>query len=372
MPLIMLSSPHAHGGDSIRMMMFTVILALLPATLFSVYLFGWLSVLMIVSCMLTALLTEAVCFMLMKRPMAALLDNSAALTGLFLALTLPAATPWWMAVLGSVFAIVLGKQVYGGLGYNIFNPALSARVILLISFPLNMTTWLMPMTIHMGTAQMDSAVAGLNLYDFSTCLTLFFAGVDALPLVMQHGLDAITMASPLGHIKTQATLGIPVPDALAAYHYSYLDAFLGYEAGSIGETSALALLIGGIYLLARHSITWHIPLAYLGTVALLAAIFSTLNPDQFTPPMFHLFAGGLILCAFFMATDPVSSPVTPLGQIVFGVGCGVITWSIRSFGGYPEGAMFSVLLMNCAVPLIDHYCRPRVYGHEKDKAKPES
>ncbi len=361
MPLIMLSSPHAHGGDSIRMMMFTVILALLPAALFSVYLFGWLSVLLIGTCMLTALVTEAVCLRLMKRSLTTLLDNSAALTGLFLALTLPAATPWWMAVLGSVFAIVLGKQIYGGLGYNIFNPALSARVILLISFPLNMTTWLVPMSIHMG-----SATSGLNLYDFSTCLTLFFAGVDALPIVMQQGLDAISMASPLGHVKTEATLGVPVSEALTAYHYTVLDAFLGFEAGSIGETSALALLVGGIFLLARHSITWHIPFSYLATVALLAAIFSAVSPEQFTPPMFHLFAGGLMLCAFFMATDPVSSPVTPLGQIVFGIGCGIITWSIRSFGGYPEGAMFSVLLMNCAVPLIDHYCRPRVYGHKKE------
>jgi len=368
MPLIMLSSPHAHGGDSIRMMMFTVILALLPATLFSVYLFGWLAVFMIVSCMLTALLTEAVCLKLMKRPLSTLLDNSAALTGLFLALTLPAATPWWMAVLGSVFAIVLGKQVYGGLGHNIFNPALSARVILLISFPLNMTTWLIPMSIHMG-AQVGATSAGLDLYDFSQALTLFFAGVDALPVVAAQGLDAISMASPLGHVKTEATLGVPVAAALEAYHYNVLDAFLGFEAGSIGETSALALLIGGIFLLARHSITWHVPFAYLGTVALLAAVFSSIAPAQFTPPMFHLFAGGLMLCAFFMATDPVSSPVTPIGQIVFGIGCGVLTWSIRSFGGYPEGAMFAVLLMNCAVPLIDHYFRPRVYGHDKEKTE---
>ena len=362
MPLIMLSSPHAHGGDSIRMMMFTVILALMPAALFSVYLFGWLAVMQIVTCMATALLAEALSLKLMKRPLASLLDNSAALTGLFLALTLPAATPWWMSVLGALFAIILGKQVYGGIGYNIFNPALSARVILLISFPLNMTTWLIPMSGVMG-----ADAGGANLYDFSTALTIFFAGLDALPAIASHGLDAITMASPLGHIKTQATLGISTTDAMAGYHYNTLDAFLGFEAGSIGETSALALLIGGIFLLARHSITWHIPFSYLATVALLSAIFNAIAPDQFTPPLFHLFAGGLMLCAFFMATDPVTSPVTPLGQIIFGIGCGVITWSIRSFGGYPEGAMFAVILMNCAVPLIDHYCRPRVYGHSREK-----
>ncbi|MDQ6993453.1 MAG: RnfABCDGE type electron transport complex subunit D [Mariprofundus sp.] len=354
--VVMLSSPHAHGGDSVRMMMLTVVLALMPATLVSVYLFGWLALLLILTCMLSCLLTEAICLKLMGKSLSTLLDNSAALTGLLLALTLPALTPWWMAVVGSVFAIVLGKQVYGGLGYNIFNPALSARVILLISFPLQMTTWIAPMSINMPP---------LNLYDFSTCLTLFFTGVDGLKL----SLDAISMASPLGHVKTEWTLGIPVAEALNHYQYSYLDAFLGKETGSIGETSVLALLLGGIFLLARHSITWHIPFSYLATVAVMAAIFSAIHPDHFAPPMFHLFAGGLILCAFFMATDPVSSPVTPIGQIVFGIGCGILTWSIRSFGGYPEGAMFSVLLMNCAVPLIDHYCRPRVYGHESGRKR---
>lgn len=348
--LIMLSSPHAHGGDSIRVTMLTVMIALIPATLFSIYLFGWLALFLILTCITSCLLSEAVCLKMMGRPLATLLDQSAALTGLLLALTLPAATPWWMAILGSVAAIVLGKQVYGGLGYNVFNPALAARVILLISFPLNMTSWLVPM--HAGSA-------ALNLYDFSASLNFFFLGTESLKL----GLDAVTMASPLGYVKTEWTVGVPATEALNSYGYTYLDAFLGFEAGSIGETSALALLIGGIFLLARHTITWHIPISYIGTVMLLAAIFNTVAPAQFTSPTFHLFAGGLMLCAFFMATDPVSSPVTPAGQIVFGAGCGILTWCIRSFGGFPEGAMFAVLLMNCAVPLIDHYCRPRVYGY---------
>jgi len=349
MPII-LSSPHIHGGDSIRITMLTVILALMPAAIVGVYLFGWLAFFMMLLCMVGCMATEAVALLLMKRPLRPLADNSAALTGLLLAMTLPATTPWWMALLGSIFAIVLGKQVYGGLGYNLFNPALSARIILLISFPLQMTSWIVPM--HTGTPAVD-------LYDFHACLQLFLYG----PAALQQGLDAITMASPLGFVKTQWTLGIGVNEALNSYDYSTLDAFLGREAGSIGETSALALLIGGIYLLTRHTITWHIPVAYLGTVLVLAAIFSNVNPDHYAPPLFHLFAGGLILCAFFMATDPVSSPVTPTGQLVFGIGCGVLTWTIRTFGGYPEGAMFAVLLMNCAVPLIDHYCRPRVYGH---------
>ncbi len=347
--IINLSSPHIHGGDSVRMTMISVILALLPAAIVSVYLFGWLAFLLITLCMVTCVATEYISLRMMGRPATPVGDGSAALTGLLLALTLPAYVPWWMVVLGSIIAILLGKQLYGGLGHNLFNPALAARIILLVSFPLNMTTWIIPM--HVGTTMVD-------LYNFSDCLNLVLFGPESIG----RTLDAITMASPLGHIKTEWSQGIGVTEALRSYDYSYLDAFLGREAGSIGETSALALLIGGIYLLARHTISWHIPFTYLATVAILAAIFNTVDPAHYASPLFHLLAGGLILCAFFMATDPVSSPVTSTGRIVFGIGCGILTWSIRSYGGYPEGAMFAVLLMNCAVPLIDHYCRPRVYG----------
>lgn len=338
-----------HGGDSVRMTMISVILALLPAAIVSVYLFGWLAFLLITLCMVTCVVTEFITLRMMGRSATPIGDGSAALTGLLLALTLPAYTPWWMALLGSIIAIILGKQLYGGLGYNLFNPALAARVILLVSFPLNMTTWVIPM--HVGTAMLD-------LYNFSDCINLFLFGPESIG----KALDAITMASPLGHIKTEWSQGISVAEALKNYDYSYLDAFLGRETGSLGETSALALLIGGVYLLARHTISWHIPFTYLATVLVLAAIFNTIDPAHYAPPLFHLLAGGLILCAFFMATDPVSSPVTAKGRIVFGIGCGILTWSIRSYGGYPEGAMFAVILMNCAVPLIDHYCRPRVYG----------
>ncbi len=352
MPIV--SSPHLHGGDSIRLTMMSVILALLPASLMAIYLFGWLAVFIITTSMATCMLAEWLCLRCMGRSTKAVWDGSAALTGLLLALTLPPTLPWWMVVLGSIFAIVLGKQVYGGLGFNLFNPALSARVILLISFPLQMTTWIVPM---------GDARAVVDLYDIAVAWSLFWSGPEAIG----HTLDAITMASPLGHVKTEWTVGVGVTDALVHYNYSYLDAFLGFEAGSLGETSAMALLVGGIYLLARHTITWHIPFAYLATVALLAAVFNAIDAERFAPPMFHLLAGGLMLCAFFMATDPVSSPVTPLGRLFFGMGCGILTWCIRTFGGYPEGAMFAVLLMNCAVPLIDHYCRPRVYGHSVDR-----
>jgi len=349
----LISSPHAHGGDSIRANMLSVILALLPATGVAVYLFGWLALFIIVMCLAACLATEWASLRLMRRPLSPLADGSAALTGLLLALTLPAAVPWWMVLIGCVAAILLAKQVYGGLGHNPFNPALAARVVLLISFPLNMTSWLVPM--H---APMFAGTPPINLYDFGQCWHFFWFGPEGIG----KGLDAITMASPLGHVKTEWTRGIGAIEALRNYDYSYLDAFLGREAGSLGETSALALLLGGIYMLARHTITWQIPVSYIATVYVIAAVFNAVNPEHFAPPLFHVLAGGLILGAFFMATDPVTSPVTSRGKLVFGVGCGILTWSIRTFGGYPEGVMFSILLMNCAVPLIDHYLRPRVYG----------
>jgi electron transport complex protein RnfD len=346
--IIHISPPHQHGGDSIRATMLTVIVALLPASLCAVWLFGWLAVWQILTCIGVCMGSEWVALRMMARP-SRLSDGSAALTGLLLALTLPAAVPWWITVLGSVFAIILGKQVYGGLGYNPFNPALSARVILLISFPLAMTSWLMPAPMM---------PAGVNLYDVMTTLKLFFGGAASIG----QSVDAITMASPLGYVKTDGLQGISVASSMQAHGYSYINALLGKEAGSLGETSALALLLGGIVLIARNTIRWHIPVSYILTVAVLAAVFHAIDADRFAPPLFHVLAGGLMLCAFFMATDPVSSPMSVKGHLVFGVGCGVLTWVIRTWGGYPEGAMFAVLLMNCTVPLIDQYCRSRVYG----------
>lgn len=346
--IIHLSSPHQHGGDSIQATMISVIIALFPATVFSVWLFGWLALLQIVSCIAACIISELIALRLMGHP-SRINDASAALTGLLLALTLPIAIPWWMGIIGSIFAIILGKQIYGGLGYNLFNPALSARIILLISFPLSMTSWLMPAQ----TMPID-----FDLYNLTSSLQFFFFGAAAIG----QSMDAITMATPLGYVKTDGLLGISVNESLRLHDYSYLNAFIGHEAGSLGETSALALLIGGIMLIARNTIRWHIPVSYLATVAILAALFNGIDAVHFAPPLFHILAGGLMLCAFFMATDPVSSPMTTQGQLIFGIGCGVLTWVIRTWGGFPEGAMFAVLLMNCAVPLIDQYCRPRVYG----------
>ncbi|MDX8387371.1 MAG: RnfABCDGE type electron transport complex subunit D [Ghiorsea sp.] len=349
--MILLSSPHQHSGNSIQLTMFSVIIALIPAAMVSVYLYGWLAVFLLTTCIGASLFTEYLCLRWMDKKTERVWDGSAALTGLLLALVLPAAVPWWMALFASVFAILLGKQLYGGLGYNLFNPALSARVVLLISFPLHMTSWLIPM--HTG--------AILDMYSFSTSFQFFFFGPESL----KQTWDAVTMATPLGYVKTELTQGVTVGEALKSYNYSTLHAFIGREAGSLGEGSAIALLMGGIWLMARHTISWHIPVSYLATVALFAWMFNLINPDLYAPPLFHLLAGGLILCAFFMATDPVSSPSSSIGKLVFGFGCGLLTWVIRTFGNYPEGAMFAVVLMNCAVPLIDYYIRPRVYGHVK-------
>jgi len=345
------SSPHIHSGSTTATMMLQVMLALLPATLVSVWLFGWLALLQITTCMAACLGFEWLLLRIMQRSLAPLFDGSAALTGLFLALVLPAAAPWWVSMVGALAAISLGKQLYGGLGYNPFNPALAARVILLVSFPLQMTTWLTPLPL----------AGGADFTDLVTAAALFFGGFSAAGL----SFDAVTMATPLGHVKTALHSGISVPDALASYHYSLLDALLGREGGSLGETSAVGLLIGGIYLMRRRLISWHIPLTFLGTVALMAAISHLIDPNRFAPAEFHLLAGGLMLCAFFMATDPVTSPVTPRGQLLFGIGCGLLTWIIRNFGSYPEGAMFAVILMNCVVPLLDRHFRPRVYGHSR-------
>ncbi len=344
-----MSSPHIHSGSSSVTMMLQVMLALLPATLVAVWLFGWLALLQISTCMAAAIGFEWLLLRVMKRSLAPLFDGSAALTGLFLALVLPAAAPWWVALVGALAAISLGKQLYGGLGYNPFNPALAARVILLVSFPLQMTTWLLPLPI----------AGGADLTDLTTAATIFFNGIAATG----QPFDAVTMATPLGYVKTALHSGIPVPQSLASYHYSALAALVGNEGGSMGETSALALLLGGVYLLRRRVISWHIPLAFLATVAVMAAVSHLLNPDRFASATFHLLAGGLMLCAFFMATDPVTSPVAPRGQLLFGIGCGVLTWVIRNFGSYPEGAMFAVVLMNCVVPLLDRHFRPPVYGH---------
>lgn len=338
------SGPHTHSTASVSSIMGNVILALLPATAFGVYLFGWPAFNLLIITLLTSVVGEAICLRIMRKPIWPFLgDGSAVVTGWLVALTLPPWAPWWIAVIGGLFAIVIGKQLFGGIGQNPFNPAMLARVMLLIAFPLEMTIWVNPHPLFSP-----------NSPTFIEGLYITFWGVE--------NIEAISSASLLGHLKTQLTLGHTVPEILAASSYSPLDSLIGFTNGSFVETSGLLLLLGGLYLLARKIITWHIPFSMLATVILLATIFNEYNPDRYVNALFHVLNGGALLAAFFIATDLVTSPATSLGKIIFGIGCGAIEYIIRTWGSFPEGVGFAVLLMNALTPLIDHYLRPRIYG----------
>jgi electron transport complex protein RnfD len=323
-PVWMLSSsPHVHEGSSVRRIMLDVLIALVPAFIVAVWAFGFDTLRLVGVCAATCVLAEAGCRKLMGRNLG-VDDLSAVVTGVLLAFNLPPLLPSWMAVIGSVFAIVIVKQVFGGIGYNIFNPALAARVFLLISFVGPMTTWLLP-----------------------------------------HGFaaDAVTTATPLGQWRTAWSAGAAPVGYFETNPLGRL--LLGNQAGCIGEVSELALLLGGLYLLARRVIYWEIPVFFLGTVAVFTAILYAVDPVTNLSPLYHLATGGLFLGAWFMATDMVTSPVTRRGQMIFGLGCGLLTVIIRRWGGYPEGVSFSILIMDGLSPLIDRLVQPRVFGHQK-------
>lgn len=339
----LISSPHAHNHSSVQRTMLLVCAALLPATLYGLYLFGWPAINLFLLCLITALVSEILCLKLAGRSPNACLDGSALLTGWLIAMTLPPWAPWWIAVVGTLFAVVIGKHLYGGLGQNLFNPAMLARVGLLISFPVEMTTWVDPVPITS-----DAAPGFLQSLAIS-------AGLSPIP-------DALTGATPLGHVSTALTINIAVPVSIAEI-YSPGDAFVGTLRGSLGETSALLLLLGGLFLLYKRVISWHIPVAMLGAVFLLAAVFNLVNPDRYAPPLFHLLTGALMLGAFFIATDLVTSPTTKAGQLLFGAGAGALVFIIRSWGAFPEAVGFAVLFMNALTPIIDRYIRPRIYGY---------
>jgi len=340
-----ISGPHTRAQRSVASTMHHVQLALLPATAFGIYLFGWPALFILLLCILSDWFSELFCLWLAGKPIRPYAsDGSAVLTGWLLALTLPPWAPWWIAVLGSAIAIIVGKQVFGGLGQNVFNPAMLARVALLVSFPLEMTTWANP-------APFGSALSP----GFMEALAITFGSTS---------LDGVTSASVLGHVKTEGTLGHSLATALPD-GFATTDSLLGFANGSLGETSALLILLGGLYLIARSIISWHIPVAMLGTVAVLSLLFHAFNPQHYPGALFHLLSGGVLLGAFFIATDLVTSPSSVLGKLIFGAGCGALTYLIRTWGGFPEGVAFAVILMNAMTPLIDHYCRPRIYGRDR-------
>lgn len=337
------SGPHLPGSKRVGQIMRKVILALCPAVVWGVFIFGWPALWLLMITLTASLVFEAVCLQLKGVPVkAALSDGSAFLTGLLVAMTLPPWAPWWIGVVGAALAIVLGKQVYGGLGQNVFNPAMLARVALLISFPIEMTEWVNVQPLFFGAGFLES-------------FGISFAG---------HTVDSVTGATTLGAVKTGFSSGQGLSSIL--YDYSGFLAFIGWERGSLGETSSLLLLLGGIRLFKQGVIQWYIPVSVLGSIFLLASVFNLIDAQHYLSPWAHLNSGALMLVAFFIATDYVTSPNTPLGQMLFGLGCGVLTFVIRTWGSYPEGTGFAVLLMNACTPLIDHYIRPRIYGRYRN------
>lgn len=333
--LMVNNSPHIQSPITAKRIMWEVNLALVPALLMAGYSFGLRAILVVLMCVLGAVVAEAVIQKFLRNKPITVSDGSAVVTGILLAFCLPVAIPLWIAFLGGVIAIGLGKQVYGGLGQNIFNPAHVARAILLASWPVYMNTWLKP-----------ASWANINTADAITTAT---------PL----GMLKETAKNPevMNHLANQTNSMISfVMDSL---HITFSDMFLGVKmCGSLGETSKLAILIGGIYLLIRKHISWHAPVAMFATVFFGAYFYG----GTFEYALFHLLAGGLFLGAFFMATDMVTTPINPLGKFIFGLGCGAITLLIRLKGGYPEGVCYSILLMNAFVPLIDKFCKPRRFG----------
>lgn len=338
------AAPHAHDRSSVENIMLQVCVALTPATLYGFYLFGLPAIFTFLSICLAAVATEALCLLLRGISLARMKDASALLTGWLLAMSMPPWSPWWLAMGGAFFAISIGKHLYGGLGQNVFNPAMLARVALLISFPVQMTTWVH--VIPMGSA----SAPGL-----SQSLALFFGWQD-IP-------DGFTGATLLGATKAAANGGGSIADMVAS-DFSLSQAVIGNTMGSLGETSELLVLMGGLWLLRARIISWHIPLSMLASTLLLASLFYSVNDARFLDPWSHLTSGGIMLGAFFIATDYVTSPSTAIGKLIFGAGCGVVMFVIRSWGGFPEAVGFAVLFMNALTPLIDRTVKPRAYGRD--------
>ncbi|HOF54531.1 MAG TPA: RnfABCDGE type electron transport complex subunit D [Prolixibacteraceae bacterium] len=315
-------SPHQHTDDSVRKIMYRVLLALVPALIWSVIYFGMDAVRVTLLAVLSCVAFEYLIQRFVMKVQTTVTDGSAALTGLLLAFNVPSNLPWWIILMGSFFAIAIAKLSFGGLGGNIFNPALVGRVFLLISFPAHMTTW---------------------------------------PVSRMAETDAVTAATPLGILKGGVLSGRPLQE-LSGNLPGIDNLLLGNMGGSLGEISAALLILGGIYLLWKKIITWQIPVSILLTMAVYAGIFWLINPEKYIDPLFHILAGGAILGAIYMATDMVTSPMTGKAQLIYGIGIGIITMTIRLFGAYPEGVSFAILIMNGFTPLLNSMIKPKRFG----------
>lgn len=324
--LLVSPAPHIHAAVSTKSLMRDVVIALLPAVIVSVVFYGLGEIVVLGTSVVSCILVEyLITKFLLKKP-STVCDYSAVVTGILLALNLPYTTPWWVVFIGALFAVGVVKMTFGGLGQNIFNPAIAGRVFLLVSFPAYMTNWQMP--------------GGL------------------------FGVDAVSGATPLGLINEGILNGQTVPEIMSANGLSYSQMLFANIGGSVGEISALALLAGFVYLLVRKVIMPHITLSIWATVALVSLVFWLAAPDRFTDPLFNLLSGGMILGSCFMATDYVTSPMSVKGGIVYGIGIGFITLMIRYFGSYPEGMSFAILIMNSTVPLINMWFHQKKYGRK--------
>lgn len=322
-------SPHIHQPLTIPQVMKGVLYAMVPAFLVAIFTFGLGAILVTATAIISCLFFEWLITRFLLKQEHSLFDYSAVITGALLAFNVPSNLPWYLIVIGSAVAIGLGKLSFGGLGNNPFNPALVGRVFLLISFPVQMTSW-------------PTASASWSL-------------------------DGITGATPLGILKDGLRSGLTIPELMQEMPH-FTESLIGFQGGSLGEVSALALLIGLIYMLARKIITWHVPFSVIGTVAIVSGIFWVIDPSKYASPIFHVLNGGVMLGAIFMATDYVTSPGTYKGMLIFGFGIGLITVLIRLFGSYPEGISFAILIMNAFVPLIDKYTKPRIFGTKTNQS----
>ncbi len=320
-------SPHIHDKESVPKIMYGVVYAMIPAMLISIYFFGLDAARVMLISVLACLFFEwAIQKFLLKGPLS-INDGSALITGILLAFNVPSNLPAWILIIGAFISIGMAKMTFGGLGKNPFNPALVGRVFMLLSFPVQMTSWPVPKPIFGGTAV----------------------------------TDAITGPTTLGIVKEGLRAGQTVPELMQQIP-PYLQELIGNQGGSLGEVSAIALLIGAIYMLARKIITWHIPVSYLLSVVIFSGIFWLINPDKYFDPLFHLVTGGMMLGIFYMATDMVTSPVNTRAMLVYGAGCGILTMIIRFWGAYPEGVSFAILIMNAFVPLMNRSVKPKRFG----------
>jgi len=342
-----LSSPFAHNNQSVRNLMLKVQLAAIPALLVHIYLFGFGIVIQWLLALGTLILVEYGMLKLRNRPILPFMtDMSALITVTGLVFCIPPGAPWWIIVSGTAFALIFGKHLYGGLGYNPFNPAMLGYAFLLISFPVQMTQWTLP-------AELSNHFIG-----FTDAAYLIFTGsVPGIPI------DMITSATPLDRLQTALFQGVTVTETLAPLSQEPSNPFL-FDLNS-WEWINIAFMLGGLWLLYTRSIRWQYPVGFLGGLSLIAIIFHTIDPNTYPPVDFVLLSGGTMLAAFFIITDPVTSSTTPKGRFIFAFGIGILVYVIRSWGAFPDGIAFAILLMNITVPLIDQYTQPRVYGHRR-------